>query len=551
MARRKLLLWLTPLLLLRQDGNFAVQRRLMSELHVGEKVPGVVSHVTSNLVLVDVGVEKEGVLPNSKMAPGSSSAEVAVGEEVEVWVSQVKNEENLRRSQVLLSSDAQKVFSPSEPNALQELQQLDAETWLRGFVVAQRPFGLLVAVAPPNPGVAPGARGARAVGLVYQKGAQEEVGSEVKVRILNLDLEKQKLTLTMQAEAPRPRNVAAAMEPFKNSGELSGRVLSRGKFGVFVALRPPDGSDEFETVGLLQKKATIPRPESVDQLKLGQELEGVVVRTTPEMTLIDLGFKSRGLLPPAKMMAKSQVRVGDRLQVWVSELRNTSLILASDPKKVLSAKSLGLAASLKDFEINTWYPGVVLRLSPFGAFVAIRSASGKWAEGLVKTNQIQGNLELGAEFRIRVLDVDLARRRIDLSMRSSESSTLSARFARLQKLKNEILPARVISVEEAGAVVEVRHPQTSVVGWLSNELQKGSKPLKPGEEIEVLIVDIDMEKFTVSLSETQVPKGIRDQDFASLLADELGEGAIDMLREGDEVQVVASISQRGLDLSLA
>jgi ribosomal protein S1 len=45
----------------------------------------------------------------------------------------------------------------------------------------------------------------------------------------------------------------------------------------------------------------------VDQLKLGQELEGVVVRTTPEMTLIDLGFKSRGLLPPAKMMAKSEV----------------------------------------------------------------------------------------------------------------------------------------------------------------------------------------------------------------------------------------------------
>lgn len=55
------------------------------------------------------------------------------------------------------------------------------------------------------------------------------------------------------------------------------------------------------------REASIPRPESVDQLKLGQELEGVVVRTTPEMTLIDLGFKSRGLLPPAKMMAKSEV----------------------------------------------------------------------------------------------------------------------------------------------------------------------------------------------------------------------------------------------------
>ena len=34
-----------------------------------------------------------------------------------------------------------------------------------------------------------------------------------------------------------------------------------------------------------------------------------------------------------------QVRVGDRLQVWVSELRNTSLILASDPKKARHGKT--------------------------------------------------------------------------------------------------------------------------------------------------------------------------------------------------------------------
>jgi hypothetical protein len=34
-----------------------------------------------------------------------------------------------------------------------------------------------------------------------------------------------------------------------------------------------------------------------------------------------------------------QVHVGDRLQVWVSELRNTSLILASDPKKARHSKT--------------------------------------------------------------------------------------------------------------------------------------------------------------------------------------------------------------------
>jgi hypothetical protein len=150
------------------------------------------------------------------------------------------------------------------------------------------------------------------------------------------------------------------------------------------------------------------------------------------------------------------------------------------------------------------------------------------------SKSMSGLIRGSRQFRIRVLDVDLARRRIDLSMRSSGSSTISARFATLQKLKNEIFPARVISVEdpmgltnvikcynmvieiyndmrmcwvsvftfvplylvdlvvafvvfkETGAEVELRHPQTSVLGWLSNELQKGSKPLKPGEEIEAM-----------------------------------------------------------------
>lgn len=50
----------------------------------------------------------------------------------------------------------------------------------------------------------------------------------------------------------------------------------------------------------------------------------------------------------------------------------------------------------KDYKVNGWYQGVVLRLSPFGAFVAVRSVS-KWAEGYLKTSQIQGELELGAE----------------------------------------------------------------------------------------------------------------------------------------------------------
>ena len=105
---------------------------------------------------------------------------------------------------------------------LQELEQLDTDTWLRSFVVAKRSFGMLVSVQPPE--ISP--HGARAVGLVYQNQIGDDshgyqIGCEVpwmiwdwgrgwpwqnftsrfhevKVRVLNVDLEKQKLALSMK-----------------------------------------------------------------------------------------------------------------------------------------------------------------------------------------------------------------------------------------------------------------------------------------------------------------------------------------------------------------
>lgn len=54
--------------------------------------------------------------------------------------------------------------------------------------------------------------------------------------------------------------------------------------------------------------------------------------------------------------------------------------------------------------------------------------------------------------------------------------------------KNRRLPSSTTlsDLQELGADVEVRHPQTgSVLGFLSNSQVKRSKPLQVGEDIEV------------------------------------------------------------------
>lgn len=539
-----------PLLLISQEWCFTSPRRQMSQLHVGEKVSGVVSHVAGGLALVDVGVEKEGVLPFSKLAPGSG--EVSLGDLVEVWVSKVENEENLRRSSLVLTADATKIFNPFDRATWKELQDLEPGSWLRGFVVAQKAFGLLVSVQAPS-----SERGARAVGLVHETEVDGEhaIGSEVKVRILNIDLEEQRLVLSMRQE--RFSSLARALLPFQRAPDdedatVRGRVVGRGKFGVFMEVAPADGTRPV--VGLLPK-ASLPRPERLEQLTKGQELEGVVVRTSANLTVVDVGLQQFGTLLP-KHMTERPVHVGDRVRVWVREVRTArarSLYLVMDPNKVFSLKSLGPTAKLKDFTEQRWHRAVVLRLSPFGAFVAVE-ADGQlgWAEGMVKSSQMVGRLELGQELKVRILDVDLQKQRMTLSMRSEATASPWARLALLSRLPEKFFDARVIAVEEKGCEVEVRHPQIgTVMGWLPESEIKGPKALELAQEIEVAIVELVPEKLQLKVSMPLMPRGISEKDFTALLADELGDEALELLREGDELDLHARVSPRGLELSLA
>ena len=83
------------------------------------------------------------------------------------------NSESLQRWIILNHSCVQ---------ALEALQELDPGTWLKGFVVAKRPFGYLISVAPPETEGRQGrGAGARAIGLAYRKEVEgaPDVGSEV------------------------------------------------------------------------------------------------------------------------------------------------------------------------------------------------------------------------------------------------------------------------------------------------------------------------------------------------------------------------------------
>ncbi|CAE7203959.1 rpsA, partial [Symbiodinium pilosum] len=518
----------------------------LTDFSVGQQLRGVVSYVTDKLVMVDVGAEKEGLVPISRMrgaAPNGSCFDcVREGDEVDVWVSEVSNPHDLRRGQLLLSTDRNKVWKPTA-NVTQFQSNL-GKAWFEGTVTRNRSYGMFVKVpAPSGHGFMEG--------LLPRSECNENLapGSQVNVRALRVDAEKNHLYLTMRNASAKGPEARLAVFMNMTAERIKGTVTRTGKFGAFVEIPHPDGG---AIVGLIpsQGKDDIHRhrPRSLDGLHIGQELVGVVLRVHP-LALVDVGLKVRGLLPVGKMSSgkheeeseEAMVNLGDVVQVWVSEIRNAtkrdrpSLILAMDENRIYSLWNSGPMADLEDFselDSQQWLSGTVTRKQEAGWFVNVQSPRGEGSrQGFVYLPECKGDADIGSQVQVRVLGVDLEKGYMDLSMRTSEPlKGVEAKLALYRDLMDHWLQGRVKSFGAYGASVEVRHPVAgTLVGILPKAQMASQRELMVDEQVEVRVWDVTDDRLFLSMQEKvkEMPK-----EFLALVEDELGSAmSVELLEE--------------------
>ncbi|CAE7480334.1 rpsA [Symbiodinium natans] len=522
--------------------------------------------------MVDVGAQKEGLIPISKMlgaAPNGSCFDcVHEGEEVEVWVSEVSHPEDLRHGKLVLAMDKDKISRPDTPGPMANVMQFQSrlgKVWFNGTVSRHRSYGMFVRIeAPAGDGFVEG--------LVPRSECtyNATVGSEVSVRALRLNPDKNHLYLSMRAAAAK--GMEARLSVFKNmTGQrLPGTVTRSGKFGAFVEVSHPDGGNIVGLVPSLAKEdAGRQWPHRLEDLHIGQELTGVVLRVRP-LALVDVGLKVRGVLPVGKMSSSKQetatdeahVNLGDRVQVWVSEIRYNSskrerptLILAMDENRIYSLWNSGPMADLKDFvglDTQQWYTGTLTRKMEAGWFVSVPSPHGEGSrQGFVYLPECKGDAEIGSQVQVRVLGVDLEKGYLDLSMRtSSPLKGAEAKLALYRDLRDHWLPGRVKSFGAYGASVEVWHPVAgTLVGILPKAHMERAQDLAVDKKIKVRVWDVTDERLFLSMQEKvkEIPK-----EFLALVEDELGSAmTVELLEEGQKVEVrVTQASKEGLELAL-
>jgi len=148
--------------------------------------------------------------------------------------------------------------------------------------------------------------------------------------------------------------------------------------------------------------------------------------------------------------------------------------------------------------------GVVSSIVNFGAFVDLGGV-----DGLVHVSELSWKhidhpsevVEVGQEVTVEVLDVDMDRERVSLSLKATQEDPWQ-HFARTHQL-GQVTPGRVTKLVPFGAFVRVEEGIEGLVHiseLAERHVEIPEQIVQVGDEIFVKVIDIDLERRRISLS---------------------------------------------------
>jgi small subunit ribosomal protein S1 len=334
----------------------------------GDLVEGVVVKVDRDEVLLDIGYKTEGVIPSRELTirhDVNPSEVINVGDTVEALVLQKEDKEG----RLILSKKRAQY-----ERAWGTIEKIKTEDGVvKGHVIEVVKGGLIVDI---------GLRGFLPASLVEMRRVRDlspYMGQEIEAKIIELDKNRNNVVLSRRAWLEQSQS--ASRSTFLNQlqkGQIrSGHISSIVNFGAFVDL---GGVDGLVHVSELSWKH-IEHPSEV--VEVGMPVTVEVLEVDMERERVSLSLKST----------------------------------QEDPWQQFA----------REHQINQVVPGKVTKLVPFGAF--IRVADG--IEGLVHISELSEShveipeqvVQVGQEVSVKVIDIDLDRRRISLSVRQAEDGS--------------------------------------------------------------------------------------------------------------------------------
>ncbi|RKU36932.1 30S ribosomal protein S1 [Candidatus Poribacteria bacterium] len=412
----------------------------------GEIVKGVVVDVTRDEVMIDIGFKSEGYIPASEFDTGENDLPaVQVGDEIDVYI--VRRED--AEGQIVLSKKiADQTLIWDEIATAHE-----TGTPVAARITERIKGGLRVTI-----GSLRGFLPASQVELRPIQNLEQYVGQTLDMIVISLSKRRHNIVLSRRAclEAELAQKRSEVLSTLEEGQRIKGVVKNITAFGAFVDLGGVDG--------LLHKTdmawRRIHHPSDV--VSVGEEVEVQVIGINPENEKISLGLKQK----------------------------------TPDPWGDIEAK----------YPIGSTVRGVVVNIVNYGAFLQLEEG----VEGLIHVSEMAWTrrnvapsriVNKGDEIEAVVLEISREDKRISLGLKQLKQNPWELLEERAPV--GSKITGRVRNLTNFGVFVEIEPGidgliHTSDLSWTKRGAA-ANEALKEGNEIEVVVLQIDAAERRVSL----------------------------------------------------
>jgi len=498
----------------------------------GMILTGLVIDVTSDVVIVNVGLKSEAVIPLEQFKNERGEVEVKAGDQVEVALDSVEDgtgETRLSREKAKRArtwTRLEEAFNKSEI--------------VTGVITGRVKGGFTVEIENVRaflPGSLVDVRPVRDTSYLE--------GKPLEFKVIKLDQKRNNVVVSRRAVVEQEFSAerSALMENLQEGAVVRGTVKNLTDYGAFVDLGGIDGLLHITDMAWKRVK----HPSEV--VKVGDEVEVRILKFDRERSRVSLGLKQLGAdpwqniarrYPPSTRVfgkvtniadygAFVEIEDGVEGLVHVSEMDWTNKNV--NPAKVVHTgqevevmvldvdeERRRISLGLKQCQANPWkefaenynkgdkVAGQIKSITDFGIFIGLQGN----IDGLVHLSDISWdqpgeeavrNYQKGQQLEAMVLSIDPERERISLGIKQLAKDPFSAYIA--DNPKGTIVKGVVKEVDARGAVIDLGN---GVEGQLrASELgrervEDARAVLKVGDEVEAKFTGVDRKSRTISLS---------------------------------------------------
>ncbi len=521
----------------------------------GEIVKGKVIEIRQKEVLVDIGYKSEGSVSLNEFDLEEPPKE---GDEIDVLIEQLEDRDGM----VVLSHEHAEFKRNWD-----KINSICQEGGVIPGKIKQIVKGGLIV----NIGVEAFLPSSQ-VDVVPPKDLNELLGKTLEFKIVKINQERQNIVLSRREliEEERSHRRVEMLEKMTPGDVIKGSVKNITDFGAFIDLNGLDGLLHITDMSW----GRINHPS--EMVKVGEELEVVVLDINKEKERVSLGLKQKSQNPwelieskyPVGTKVKGQVvnlvsygafvelEPGVEGLVHVTELSWTKRI--TKPSEVLKAREeveaivLGvnkdeqkISLGIRQLEDNPWdtveqkyapgtkVSGKVRNLTAYGAFVELEDG----LDGMIhvsdlswtrKINHPSEIIKKGEEIEAVVDTVDRENQRISISVKKLSENPWD-QMDKLYKV-GSLVTGKVTKLASFGAFIGLDHDMDGFVhiSQISEErVERIKEHLKVGDEVSARVIKVDKNEHRIGLS---IKAANYDDDALQREAEQL-----DSLKPGEDL----------------